>query len=117
MASSKSPFHTVIHTLRSVAARLVGPRLTKAAQVPATRPAPPHAEQPIIVPAQLRPRSVRTAGQRAPVQRVPRSPVRVLRVAEAGSRRVAGARMVISGRLADVCAELDRLAALEAAAT
>jgi hypothetical protein len=39
--------------------------------------------------------------------------VRVVRVAES----TAGAgRMVITGRLADVCAELDRLAALEAAA-
>jgi hypothetical protein len=46
----------------------------------------------------------------------PRRPLRVLRVVE-GSRAPAGAgRMVISGRMADVCAELDRLAALEAAA-
>lgn len=43
----------------------------------------------------------------------PRRPLRVVRVAEAGPA-VAG-RMVISGRMADVCAELDRLAALETA--
>jgi len=30
--------------------------------------------------------------------------------------RAAGGRMVISGRMADVCAELDRLASKEAAA-
>ena len=43
-------------------------------------------------------------------------PLRVVRVldASAGRAPVAGAgRMVISGRMADVCAELDRLAALE----
>jgi hypothetical protein len=43
-------------------------------------------------------------------------PLRVVRVLEA-SRAPAGAgRMFISGRMADVCAELERLAALEAAA-
>jgi hypothetical protein len=31
-----------------------------------------------------------------------------------GPRNPSGGRMVISGRMADVCAELDRLAALEA---
>ncbi len=41
-------------------------------------------------------------------------PLRVLRVVDA-QHAVAGAgRMVISGRMADVCAELDRLAAAEA---
>ena len=43
-----------------------------------------------------------------------RRPLRVVRVVE-GCHAPAGAgRMVISGRMADVCAELDRLAALEA---
>ncbi|MBP8148516.1 MAG: hypothetical protein KAY21_02240 [Limnohabitans sp.] len=45
----------------------------------------------------------------------PLLPLRVLRVAEAGQRTAGAGRMVISGRMADVCAELDRLAALEAA--
>jgi uncharacterized membrane protein len=72
-----------------------------------------------------------TAPQRAPVQQVrppqdarrrsscaaalpARRPLRVVRVVD-GCRTPAGAgRMVISGRMADVCAELDRLAALEA---
>jgi len=42
-------------------------------------------------------------------------PLRVLRVTEGGRAAVGAGRMVISGRMADVCAELDRLAALEAA--
>lgn len=42
-------------------------------------------------------------------------PLRVLRVVEAGSPRSSTGRMVISGRMADVCAELDRLVEREAA--
>lgn len=42
-------------------------------------------------------------------------PLRVVRVVEAGQSRTSVGRMVISGRMADVCAELDRLAAREAA--
>lgn len=41
-------------------------------------------------------------------------PLRVLRVVEKGQPPATG-RLVISGRMADVCAELDRLAAREAA--
>lgn len=40
--------------------------------------------------------------------------VRVVRVHEAGLPRANVGRMVISGRMADVCAELDRLVAKEA---
>jgi len=40
--------------------------------------------------------------------------LRVLRVAEHGETPSCAGRMVISGRMADVCAELDRLVALEA---
>lgn len=43
------------------------------------------------------------------------TPLRVLRVVESGQARSSVGRMVISGRMADVCAELDRLAAREAA--
>ena len=43
-------------------------------------------------------------------------PLRVLRVVDVGHASSTAGRMVISGRMADVCAELDRLAALEAAA-
>ena len=42
-------------------------------------------------------------------------PLRVVRVVEAGQHRSSVGRMVISGRMADVCAELDRLAARETA--
>jgi hypothetical protein len=42
-------------------------------------------------------------------------PLRIVRVLETGQPRAAVGRMVISGRMADVCAELDRLAACEAA--
>lgn len=44
----------------------------------------------------------------------PAKPLRVLRVVEPSAPRTGAGRMVISGRMADVCAELDRLAALEA---
>ena len=50
------------------------------------------------------------AGAGCPVLR----PLRVVRVLEPAAPRSTAGRMVISGRLADVCAELDRLAALEA---
>jgi hypothetical protein len=54
--------------------------------------------------------------RRAYVDRpVSRKPLRVLRVMEPGQQRTSVGRMVISGRMADVCAELDRLAAREAA--
>lgn len=42
-------------------------------------------------------------------------PLRIVRVMEAGQAPAHVGRMVISGRMADVCAELDRLAAREAA--
>ena len=40
-------------------------------------------------------------------------PLRVSRVMEPSHQRSQAGRMVISGRMADVCAELDRLAELE----
>ena len=56
---------------------------------------------------------------RAPVQHrtmamAQAKPLRVVRVLEPSAPRAVAGRMVISGRMADVCAELDRLAALEA---
>ena len=42
-------------------------------------------------------------------------PLRVVRVLDAEQSHGSVGRMVISGRMADVCAELDRLAAREAA--
>jgi hypothetical protein len=44
-----------------------------------------------------------------------RKPLRVVRVVEPGQSRSSVGRIVMSGRMADVCAELDRLAAYEAA--
>jgi hypothetical protein len=41
-------------------------------------------------------------------------PLRVLRVLESGQPRSCAGRLVISGRMADVCAELDRLVEREA---
>jgi hypothetical protein len=42
-------------------------------------------------------------------------PLRVVRMVEPGQASASVGRMVISGRMADVCAELDRLAAKEVA--
>ncbi len=42
-------------------------------------------------------------------------PLRVVRTVDAQAQDRRAGRVVISGRMADVCAELDRLAALEAA--
>ena len=62
---------------------------------------------------------VRTPVWQGPVRQPPTRPqpakgLRVVRVVEASAARADAGRMVISGRLADVCAELERLAALEA---
>ncbi|MCR6475711.1 hypothetical protein NU688_06065 [Variovorax sp. ZS18.2.2] len=61
--------------------------------------------------------TTRTAGTPSPTATAaaPARPLRVVRVIDGKSRD--RSRMVISGRMADVCAELDRLAALEAAET
>jgi len=42
------------------------------------------------------------------------TPLRVVRLGEAGAQPECAGRMRISGRMADVCAELDRLVAKEA---
>ena len=44
----------------------------------------------------------------------PLKPLRVVRIAEHDDVFHSAGRMVISGRMADVCAELDRMVALEA---
>jgi hypothetical protein len=53
----------------------------------------------------------KASGQKIPLLK----PLRVVRVVESGQARSCVGRMVISGRMADVCAELDRLAACESA--
>jgi hypothetical protein len=50
-----------------------------------------------------------------PSRLVQRRPLRIVRIMESGQPPAQVGRMVISGRMADVCAELDRLAACEAA--
>lgn len=47
------------------------------------------------------------------VQHIRRRPLRIVRIVETGQSPSLVGRMVISGRMADVCAELDRLAACE----
>jgi hypothetical protein len=54
-------------------------------------------------------------GNQNPIRLAQCRPLRVVRVVEAGQTPMQVGRMVISGRMADVCAELDRLAACEAA--
>ena len=51
-----------------------------------------------------------------PPPAAPRRPVRVLRVIDTPQSSASAGRMRISGRMADVCAELDRMAALESSA-
>ncbi|MDB5953892.1 hypothetical protein [Ramlibacter sp.] len=68
------------------------------------------APRPSPAPAQ----TVRLPAQRRTIVTQPAKPLRVVRVLEPSAPRTVAGRMVISGRMADVCAELDRLAALEA---
>ena len=51
------------------------------------------------------------------VAAAPARPLRVVRLVDGQGQQRSSNRMVISGRMADVCAELDRLAALEAEQT
>jgi hypothetical protein len=57
----------------------------------------------------------RTVAVHEPTSPAARRPLRVLRVVESNEAPAHAGRMLISGRMADVCAELDRLAANEAA--
>lgn len=59
--------------------------------------------------------TARSAGAAVPTATGPARPLRVVRVVDGKGQQRSASRVVISGRMADVCAELDRLAALEAA--
>jgi hypothetical protein len=72
---------------------------------------PPALPAVAVAPTRLPARQCNAGGRGRPATR----PLRVVRVMEAGQSRTQVGRMVISGRMADVCAELDRLAACEAA--
>lgn len=68
---------------------------------------------------QMPPSATPQTGQPRPITPIVPShlcpaPLRVLRVVETGVHADCSGRMVISGRMADVCAELERLAAREA---
>ena len=70
----------------------------------------------LFMPAPLAPiRCARPGWSRGPAESHPgrRPTLRVLRVVDGHHLRASAGRMVISGRMADVCAELDRLAASE----
>jgi hypothetical protein len=58
-----------------------------------------------------------SAAASATAAAAPARPLRVVRVVDRQGSQRTGGRVVISGRMADVCAELDRLAALETAET
>lgn len=62
----------------------------------------------------LRPTSDQPQGA-VPAKRAIRPPVRVVRILEGGQTQRHCGRLVISGRMADVCAELDRMVEREAA--
>lgn len=73
----------------------------------------PAASGPAFAPESIAASAIKTdsSGQNHATHR----PLRIVRVLEAGQARTNVGRMVISGCMADVCAELDRLAAREAA--
>lgn len=66
---------------------------------------------------ELAPCAVRSVRRPSRPPRPVRPIVRVVRVVEGPQGPAAAGRMVITGRMADVCAELDRLAAMEGAAS
>jgi hypothetical protein len=123
-----APFHGLVQGLSNGLNQLLAPRrVPRAAQRPpsqcatpaqrtADQAAPAPASQSAIDSIAARAIPVRPAGQfglkKAPA--LPsRRPLRVVRVFEGPQAPAVAGRMVISGRLADVCAELDRLAAQE----
>ncbi|HOZ63889.1 MAG TPA: hypothetical protein PK497_05735 [Burkholderiaceae bacterium] len=77
---------------------------------PASRSSTGFTTNPIATRAYPARAEVTISSKPAPVAR-PSSRLRVVRVMEAGQTPTQVGRMVISGRMADVCAELDRLAA------
>jgi hypothetical protein len=95
MATAFLPFSNLFASVQALLASFV------------PRPAPVQ-----CIPLRTPTRAVRVPA-RVAAQR-PLRPLRVVRVLEPAAPRSTAGRMVISGRLADVCAELDRMAAQEA---
>lgn len=81
-----------------------------------TSSATPDTQAPVVLPAAVNAVSKRIepACHASIKRRAPRPPLRVVRILESDQTSAQVGRMVISGRMADVCAELDRLAACEA---
>ncbi len=101
---------TVFDSLQNIKRKWVGNRAI------ATRTAVPVLSRCDRLQPQAKPAAPCAAPLGAPRQALARGmPLRVVRVVEAGQTRASVGRMVISGRMADVCAELDRLAEREAA--
>ena len=96
MASTLFPIHNLFAPLGAIAHWLFS-KPAPAARV-APRPAS-NAVPPVRAASVVRPAA---------------KPLRVVRVFDGPRMPQAAGRMVISGRMADVCAELERLAALEA---
>ena len=82
---------------------------------PSARSSTPESRAPAVRSAAVRASSSWPAAATSRRQ-TPRRPLRVVRVLDASNARAGAGRMFMSGRMADVCAELDRLAALEATA-
>ena len=104
-------------TIFSLHSMLVPLQRMLASLVRAPRQAPQHAPAHASHTSGHRACAARVATAPARHHHSPRRPLRVVRVVESSHAARGAGRMVISGRMADVCAELDRLAALEAAAT
>ncbi|WP_152682662.1 hypothetical protein [Caenimonas sp. SL110] len=77
----------------------------------------PTRQQGLIQASHTRPAFLRKPRPGIPAQcRRATRPLRVFRVSSDSQAAVTGARIAISGTMDDVCAELDRLAAIEASA-
>ncbi|HYF20136.1 MAG TPA: hypothetical protein VEA40_19880 [Ramlibacter sp.] len=98
MASILFPIHNLFAPLGGIADWLFSKPAPTARVAP--RPASPLPSQPAV--------------RASSVVRPKAKPLRVVRVFDGPRMPQAAGRMVISGRMADVCAELERLAALEA---
>lgn len=100
-----APLHSLLRWLLPAAAKPLAPHVASTC----------HRASTLIKAASPRPPWVtaRTAVDQSSA--TPRRPLRVVRFLEAGQTPAQVGRMVISGRMSDVCAELDRLAAREAA--
>ncbi|MDF2462394.1 MAG: hypothetical protein K0Q43_629 [Ramlibacter sp.] len=95
-----SPLHSLMGWL--------GHRPRHAEALPQARHVPKHLQA-------ARARAVRPSAPARPCEKA-RRPLRVVRVLDTSAATASAGRMFMSGCMADVCAELDRLAALEATA-